>query len=56
MIPIKDNYSWPVIHLVDPPGYFTFLYIHKRNTTERVEDKKEQTNNMDLYQLQTQEG
>ena len=37
---LKQYYSWPVIHLVGPPGYFTFLYGHKRNTTETMGEKK----------------
>ena len=40
-----------MIHLVGPPGYFTFLYGHKRNTTERVrEKKKNKRTNTDLCQ------
>ena len=41
----NQYYSEPVIHLAGPPGYFIFLYGHKRNTTERG-GKKEQTSNM----------
>ena len=37
---LNQYYSWPVIHLVGPPGYFTFLYGHKRNTTRKVGEKK----------------
>ena len=43
-----------MIHLVGPPEYLTFLYGHKRNTTERV--GKKQTNNMDLGQFQGKKG
>ena len=48
---LKPNYSWPVIHLVGSDRGITHFFTATRNRTEGVEEK-EQTNNMDLGQLQ----
>ena len=52
---LKQYYSWPVIHPVGSDRGITHFLTVTRNTTEGV-GEKEQANNMDLGQLQVQEG